>query len=126
MRRFAAYQLPVIMYAGIIFALSSIHKMPTPDLGFDHLDKLVHSAEYFVFMLLAFRALAGSSPKSRGFTIYFMAAAISILFAVSDEYHQSFVPGRHADFYDVVADSAGVFFAGIFLFFLHRDTSSAS
>lgn len=126
MKRFAVYQLPIIIYAGIAFALSSIHKLPTPDLGFDYLDKLIHMAEYFVFMILAFRALTGSAPRSKGLSVYIIAAAISIAFAFSDEYHQSFVPGRHADFYDVVADSAGVLLAGIFLFFFHSRRRYAS
>ena len=36
------------------------------------------------------------------------AAVISLLYAVSDEYHQSFVPGRDADPFDVGVDAAGV------------------
>lgn len=36
------------------------------------------------------------------------AALISVLYAISDEYHQSFVPGRDADPFDVAVDSAGI------------------
>ena len=38
----------------------------------------------------------------------FAAAAISFLYAVSDEYHQSFVPGRDSDPFDVLVDSLGI------------------
>jgi VanZ family protein len=37
-----------------------------------------------------------------------VAAAISFLYALSDEWHQSFVPGRDADPIDVAADAAGI------------------
>ena len=36
------------------------------------------------------------------------AAAVSLLYALSDEYHQSFVPGRDADPVDVLIDAAGI------------------
>lgn len=37
-----------------------------------------------------------------------VAAVISLLYAISDEYHQSFVEGRDSDVLDVVADAAGI------------------
>jgi VanZ family protein len=36
-----------------------------------------------------------------------LAAAITIVYGVTDEFHQSFVPGRSADAYDLAADAAG-------------------
>jgi VanZ family protein len=40
-----------------------------------------------------------------------LAGAISFLYAVSDEVHQSYVPGRFSDPWDVVVDSLGIVFA---------------
>ena len=40
-----------------------------------------------------------------------VAAAVTFLYALSDEYHQSFVEGRDADPLDVLADAAGIAFA---------------
>ena len=37
-----------------------------------------------------------------------VAAGVSLLYAISDEYHQSFVEGRDADPLDVLADAAGI------------------
>ena len=34
----------------------------------------------------------------------------STLYGLSDEYHQSYVPGRSSDFYDIVADFSGALF----------------
>ncbi len=41
----------------------------------------------------------------------FVAAAISLAYAVTDEYHQSFVDGRDSDPLDVLVDAAGIAFA---------------
>jgi VanZ family protein len=40
-----------------------------------------------------------------------VAAAVTFLYALSDEYHQSFVEGRDADPLDVLTDAAGIAFA---------------
>ena len=40
-----------------------------------------------------------------------VAAAVSFLYAISDEIHQSYVPGRFSDPWDVVVDSLGIAFA---------------
>lgn len=62
--------------------------------------KLVHMAEYGLLWVLWSRALG---YRRRG-----VAATIVILYAVSDEYHQTFVAGRHGSPVDVLIDSAGV------------------
>ncbi len=59
------------------------------------------------FGLLAALWLWALEPRLRR-RAYAVAGAISVLYAISDEYHQSFVPGRHADPFDVLIDSAGV------------------
>ena len=55
-RNLAVYQLPLILYAALILAVSSFSRLPTPDLGITYLDKLAHFAEYFLFMVLMYRA----------------------------------------------------------------------
>ena len=68
---------------------------------------LAHFSEYALLAGLWIWALAPELGR-RGLLL---AAAISVLYAVSDEYHQSFVEGRDADPFDVVADTCGVAFA---------------
>jgi len=41
--------------------------------------------------------------------LFELAFAIAFLYGVSDEIHQYFVPGRHPDVLDVVADASGPF-----------------
>jgi VanZ family protein len=100
--------LPVVVWAAVIFALSSIPSLST-SLGFwdTVLRKGAHLTEYAILGALLLRALGRDAP----------ALAAGILYAASDEVHQHFVRGRHAAPVDVLIDAVGVA-VGIFL--LHR------
>jgi VanZ family protein len=87
-----------------IFALSA-----TPDLstGLGVWDlvgrKIGHAASYGALAWLWFWTLRGAVGRPMA-----AAAAISILYAVTDEYHQTFIEGRHGTPLDVLIDSVGV------------------
>jgi VanZ family protein len=68
-----------------------------------------HSAAYFVLAVLIVRALAGGLPRPVSLRIAATAMLIAVAYGVSDELHQSFVPGRVADAFDVLTDAAGAF-----------------
>lgn len=91
--------LPVLVWAALIFALSSIPSLST-GLGFwdTVLRKGAHLAEYAILGALLLRALGRDLP----------ALAAGIAYAASDELHQHFVRGRHAAPLDVAIDAAGV------------------
>ena len=97
-RRLALDWLPVLAWAGMIFALSSV-----PDLGTGLgtwdlvLRKLAHAAEYAILALLVLRATR--SP--------WLAVVLAGLYAVSDEVHQTFVEGRQGSVRDIVIDTLG-------------------
>lgn len=103
--RFILYWAPVILYAGLIFALSSLSAVPEiPEKS----DKILHFFEYFFFAFLLCRAFGRErlwTLESRRFLI---VALIGSLYAASDELHQSYVPGRYASIYDWFADVAGI------------------
>lgn len=65
---------------------------------------VAHFSEYFLLAGLWIWALS-PSLGARGLPL---AAAICLLYAISDEYHQSFVPGRDSDPLDVLTDAAGI------------------
>ena len=67
--------------------------------------KIVHMASYGLLWWLWWRALGRRHPGP--------AIAITLLYAVSDEYHQSFVGGRHGSPWDVAIDAVGVGLAGL-------------
>jgi len=103
--RFGLAWLLVVVWAGFIFALSA-----TPNLRFvqaDALDFVVrkagHMAAFGILAVLLWRAISYS--KQRGALA--VSLVLTILYAASDEFHQSFTAGRHASPVDVGIDSAG-------------------
>jgi len=104
----------LIFWMGVIFFLSA-----QPDLksGFESridfvLRKLAHITEYGILTFLAWRVASdGGDKKSVRYLI--IAVIFSVLYAVSDEYHQLFVHGRVGSPVDVMIDSVGVAIAGI-------------
>jgi VanZ family protein len=90
---------PVVLWAGIIFAFSSIPDLST-DLGTWDLvlRKLAHTAEYAVLGALVYRA-ARSAPA---------AVLLASAYAVTDEVHQAFASGRHGSPVDWLIDTVGV------------------
>jgi VanZ family protein len=91
--------LPVLAWAALIFALSSVPDLGTGLGGWDlALRKLAHATEYAVLGALLVRATGRSG----------LAFAIGALYAVSDEIHQTLVPGRMGAPLDVAIDAVGV------------------
>lgn len=127
--KFIKFWFPVILYSGIIFLVSSIPDVQTP-LGDDYSDKILHLLIYSPFGFLLTRAFLSGvgtgpgspSPKAgwvfseRGVSI--AVAFCALLYGISDEYHQSFVPGRNVSPWDVLADTLGGWTGAYIYFFL--------
>ena len=97
--------IPAFGYAALIFAISSLSQPEFPTDLFPLRDKGVHITEYAVLGFLC--AFALFSRQSRERALFVTAWAISVLYGVSDELHQYFVPGRSSELDDVVADAVG-------------------
>lgn len=73
--------------------------------------KCAHVAEYAVLALLLYRALRRRPGDSAGpdwcEACAVRAFVVALLYAASDEWHQSFVPGRDGTVHDVIIDGAG-------------------
>ena len=96
--RLAATWLPVVAWAAVIFALSSIPSLGT-GLGFWDLvlRKLAHLTEFAILGLLLARALPDLPAFGAG-----------VAYAVTDELHQHFVAGRVGAPLDAAIDAVGV------------------
>ena len=102
MRR-AARCAPALALMGLIFFLSSRPDLSSGIEGWDFLlRKLGHMAIFGALFLALLYALPGR-PRE--------AAVLAVLYATSDEWHQSFVEGRHGTPTDVLIDTAGVLVA---------------
>ena len=94
--------LPVLLWMGLIFFLSSQSHLPRyPHHPIDFLlKKAAHLFEYAVLAILLQRGV-GSEGGWR-------ALLIGGIYALSDEFHQSFAPGRNAELLDLAFDILGV------------------
>ena len=70
-------------------------------------DKLAHFGEYFVLGLLLFGGIGWTVSCSRIATFLFLFA-VGVSVAAFDELLQSYIPGRHMDLFDWLADTAGI------------------
>ena len=94
----ASRWLPVLVWAGVIFAFSSIPSLNSGLGTWDYvLRKGAHMTEYAILAVLLLRA-TGS---------YAWALGLAVAYATSDEFHQTFVRGRHGSPIDVGIDAVG-------------------
>jgi VanZ family protein len=89
----------------VIFAASSIPNLTELPGGMS--DKSGHGIGYGILGAVLLRALAGGRLKGITWGRAAAAVLLATLYGVSDEFHQSFVPGRSPDRFDVLADSIG-------------------
>ncbi len=88
----------------LIFALSSLHDAPVPD-GMS--DGFGHGVGYLMLSVAMFRGFAGASWSGVNRRSAALAVGCSVLYGLSDELHQMFVPGRAAAWDDIQADFYG-------------------
>ncbi len=104
--------IPVILWAGMIFYFSSIPDLRSglPDIFDIILRKIAHAGEFGILAILLWRAILSSSflqSKQSTINVVVIVIIIVILYAITDEIHQGFVPGRVASPIDVLIDSFG-------------------
>ncbi len=125
------YWLPVLIWMTVIFSASSdkaswqhssriigplVHWL-LPSLSAETNDTIIftvrkcaHVAEYGILGLLSWRALIGPTNgelRSWSWRIAGYAVAIVLLYAATDEFHQTFVPDRQGSVIDVLLDTSG-------------------
>jgi VanZ family protein len=120
--------LPVVAWAGLIFYFSTdqfsslntagifgpllswlFPNMLTEDIEPVHgsIRKLGHWGEYFILSVLFLWALQNEAGRKWKLRQAILTLTFVFLYAVSDEFHQSFVPSRTASFHDVMINALG-------------------
>lgn len=102
------YTVITICYMLLITFLSHVPQENIPNLGPDKTDILFHFVEYFFLGFLLFRSI--SLEESLALHSFYGSLLIGMSFAILDEFHQSFVPGRHMSTVDMLFDSVGILF----------------
>jgi VanZ family protein len=120
--------LPVVAWASLVFyfsteQFSSLNTKETfglllsqlfPNMATEEIEpvhgtmrKLGHWGEYFILSMLFLSALQNETGERRKVRHVIYTLIFVLLYAISDELHQSFVPGRTASFGDVTIDLLG-------------------
>ena len=114
--------LPVVM--GLIFFLShqsgSSLELPPIPLA----DKLAHALIYGILAWAALLALPADTRNSRPGLSGLSVVLFCLLYGISDEFHQSFIPGRDPSLADLAADVAGSICV-VMLWYRRRRNSNA-
>ena len=100
-----SYWGPPVLYAALIFWLSSLSTVPSAP---RHVDKVFHFFEYSLLAKLFWRAFGGTFLRLKKMKRALLVFCITVPYAASDEIHQMFVKGRTASLYDWIADVAGI------------------
>jgi VanZ family protein len=96
---------PPLLLMAVIFFFSAQPNLSSGLGWIDHVGrKFVHASEYALLCFLWWRALR---TRLNAATALVPAWAIATLYAATDEYHQTFVTGRHGTWVDVLIDSLG-------------------
>ncbi len=96
---------PVWAAMALIFAASALSRVPSAAGAVD--DKIWHGLGYGVLAALLLRAFAAARWEAVTGRTALLATAVATLYGVTDELHQWFVPGRTAEWSDLVADATG-------------------
>ncbi len=104
---FGLRTVPMILVMGIIFIFSaqpgdSLHLPPLPGI-----DKVAHAAVYGALAASTIFAFNARYKEEKSRVVMVATGLLCFCYALSDEFHQSFVPGRSPSGLDVLADVCG-------------------
>lgn len=103
--------LPVVFWCGLIFWLSSFHKIQASPVGWQDfiIRKTAHFTEYAILFWLLFRAFRQTTKFTFRQNLLF-SFILAVVYSLTDEYHQTLVSGRTGRVFDIIVDSLGALF----------------
>ena len=104
-----------VFWMGVLYQLSDQPAIDAP-LLFPGQDKLFHAIVYAVLGGLYLGLFRPGPAAGYAMQARWLALVLAVLYGISDEWHQSFVPGREPDVLDVLADGVG---AAVGILLLH-------
>ncbi len=117
-RKYLVFLTLTILYAAMIFVLSSYSQPPGAEEGraaIPYFSYLAHIGLYFGLAFFVYHTL-DNYPDELSVNIYFLTFVITVLYGISDEIHQYFVPYRHFLVIDIFFDAVG---GGILVLFMY-------
>ena len=124
MKRKILRWLPAVIMMVMIFIASGIPGEEVPT--FEGIDFIVkkggHMIGYAMLAVACYLAAYGANRNRTRSAV--LSLCLAVVYAVSDEYHQSFIPGRSATVMDVGIDSVGAIIGVTLMDFVVRRRSS--
>ena len=117
------YFIPICLYCALIFWLSSMPDPPIPTnrlFSFPGRDKVAHLVLYGGLGALLSIGIRYSNDLPKPWIQWYVPVAFAILYGITDEIHQLYVPNRSFEVLDLVADGTGATLAQLGLFILWR------
>lgn len=107
MTKLLKFWLPPAIWALAIYLISSFPTAPVSQVYWREfaVKKSAHIIEYAIFAVLLYRAFRGYGIGAKNAAIY--SIFFSLIYGVTDEFHQSFTPGREPRVRDVFFDTIG-------------------
>ena len=115
---FIKFWLPVLACMGLIFYASSLSGSDIPSV-FPFQDIMFHFLVYLTLGFLFSRALSKTHTNLTLIKVFLFTVIFGTFYAITDEFHQAFVPLRDASAFDVFIDTAGNLAGSLSLVFLH-------
>lgn len=99
--------VPMVITMGAIFFLShqTGDQLSLP--AIPGIDKLGHMVVYGILAGTILFAFSENQKSTKPPSVMVLTVIFCILYGITDEIHQSFIPGRFVSIYDVFADGAG-------------------
>ena len=116
------FLLLALGWAGVLYYLSAQPGTDTPQL-FMHQDKIMHFVAFGLLGFLIMGAIRARGDTHRNWQVWIIVLLVG-LYGITDEIHQSFVPGRDASIYDVAADMTGGVLGAWAMYFLVKQVRS--
>jgi len=124
LKPFAAYVMIITVI--LIMVVSSIPHIPTLKIHTAksdiRLDYLIHFCEYGFLAFMSYLAFTGNNFRVSALRFILVTLCV-ILFALLDEYHQKFIPGRTFNPKDLISNISGIIFAALFCIVVFRKIS---
>ncbi len=111
---------PMITVMGIIFFLSHTPGEDLQFVSFPGLDKVAHLIMYGALATTVICAFAENLRADKPLVVAILTVSICTLYGITDEWHQSFIPGRSVSTYDIAADAIGAAVVAIFWIWLNK------
>ncbi|MFZ5933134.1 MAG: VanZ family protein [Patescibacteria group bacterium] len=107
MKKILKLWVPAFLWAAVIFLFSSFPTSKTSEIYWQDfiVKKSAHIVEYGIFAILLYRALKNSGVEKKNAGL--IAILLAVIYGATDEYHQSFTPGREPRVRDIFFDTIG-------------------